>query len=95
MEVYVYWTLGAILLYGIIARSIYDHTNMREVEAWLWPVWVGAWAVLYTALALYAICCGVAIVYHRVRGWYYTITLRISLWRQKRAYLKRSHKVEV
>ena len=95
MEVYVYWTLGAILLYGIIARTIYYHTNIREGEAWVWPVWVGAWAVLYAMLALYAIYCGTAIVYHRVRGCYYVITMRISLWRQKRAYIKRSHKVEV
>ena len=95
MEVYVYWTLGAILLYGTIARTIYYHTSVREADAWLWPVWVGAWLVMYSLLFLYVLYCGAMIVYHTVRMLYNRITLRLSLWRQKRAFIKRSHKMDM
>lgn len=70
MEAFVYWFLGAILLYGIIARTIYYHTSVREADAWLWPAWVGAWLVLYIATALYAVACCIAAAYHMVRRWY-------------------------
>lgn len=95
MEAFVYWSLGAILLYGVIAQLLEEYTSFYHDEAWSWPLYAGIILILTLATVVYTVIAGVSIVISTCGILYYRCSLRWSLWRQKRAYLKRSHKVEV
>jgi len=95
MEAFVMWSLGAILLYGLIVEFLDEYTSFNRDEAWVWPLYLGIVLILTLAAVLYAIFTGISIAISICLTLYYRGALRWSLWRQKRAYLKRSHKVEV
>ncbi|WJJ55038.1 hypothetical protein [Xanthomonas phage RTH11] len=95
MEVYVYGTLGVILLYGVIAQLLDSYSSYTHDEAWLWPLWFLLALVCWLVISVITVHAVVVIVYSTGATWYHRITLRLSLWRQKRAYLKRSYKVEM